>query len=64
MQRMREEFTADVQAVREVGEKTQTEVKENRDAISNLKSEMVTNKQQLLINTNNISKNLNRINTA
>lgn len=61
---MREEFTADVQAVREVGEKTWAEVKENRDAISNLKSEMVTNKQQLIINTNNISKNLNRINTA
>lgn len=63
IQEIRSEIKVDMGIIKEEGEKTRAEVKENREAINNLKAEVATNKQQLVTNTNNLSENLNRINT-
>lgn len=62
MQQTKEEIRAEMNAIKGDSIKTQSELKENKEAIDNLKSEVVENRREIAINTKNLSDNLNRIN--
>lgn len=64
MQQIRERYKAETNLVKDDGEKTRLKLKENKEAIKSLKSEVNENRQQITINNNNLNDNLSRINNV
>lgn len=62
IKQVRDELKTEINAVKKESEKTRAEVKEIRDVIKNIQTEIAQNKQQIVVKTNNLSDNLNRIN--
>lgn len=63
MHQVQGELQAEISAVKEEGAKTQEKLKENNEIMKGLKGEITKNRQQIVINTKNLSENLNRINS-
>lgn len=63
IQEAQAEVKANVLIVQEESEKMYTAMIGNKETITGLQTEIASNKHQLVVNTNNLSEIINRINT-